>query len=98
MLDGFGNCVRNGSWEALGGPKCSFEIAELEVAPTVIVASEEAAAKAVPVLKPAVVAEISTESSMASEPEPAVVNYSYPVELITTNVYFDFDKNNLRVS
>ena len=61
--------------------------------------------KAVPVLKPAVVAEPQAECGRASpqsvdersEPEPAVVTYSYPVELITANVYFDFDKNNLRV-
>ena len=99
VLDGFGDCVRNGSWEALGGPKCSLETAELEleVAPAEAVVIEETVAKVAPVPKPEVVVETSTESLMASEPEAAVVTYSYPVEQITANVYFDFDKNNLRV-
>ena len=103
VLDGFGDCVRNGSWEALGGPKCSLETAELEleleveVAPAEAVVIEETVAKVAPVPKPEVVVETSTESLMASQPEAAVVTYSYPVEQITANVYFDFDKNNLRV-
>jgi len=114
VLDGFGGCVRNGSWEALGGPKCSLETAELElevveVAPAEAVVIKETVAKVAPVPKPEVVVEpaavvepevvveTSTESLMASQPEAAVVTYSYPVEQITANVYFDFDKNNLRV-
>jgi len=40
---------------------------------------------------------LETNTTSVMEPKPAVVTYSYPVALITANVYFDFDKNNLRV-
>ena len=113
VLDGFGNCVRTGSWEALGMPKCHLESSEetvvlsgeVEVAPEVAVATAAAVAETAPVPEPELVVEPQAElvvepapqSVMSVEPELAVVTYSYPVELITANVYFDFDKNNLRV-
>lgn len=30
--------------------------------------------------------------------EPAAITYSYPIETVGTHIYFDFDKNNLRIA
>jgi len=136
VLDSFGNCIRNGSWEALGKPLCKLETAEVvtqvsllveeevvitvaevvaveaEKVPVAVEAEVEAVEmKEVPTAAKTVVEDVAviapdsepklletkTTSVMEPKPKPAVVTYSYPVALITANVYFDFDKNNLRV-
>ena len=110
VLDGNGNCVRTGSYGALGSPKCmttvqakvekpesaaqlvemadiaNTKVLESSVEPTTMVAPEASSEKAVmqePLAKP--------------EIKPAAVTYSFPVTQISADVYFDFDKNNLRV-
>jgi outer membrane protein OmpA-like peptidoglycan-associated protein len=88
ILDGNGQCIRNGSWESLGKPKCLADATDAE-----------------PEAAPATETETEIETELAVEPTPElvseptvkVVTYSYPVELITTHILFDFDKNNLRV-
>ena len=120
ILDGNGQCIRNGSWESLGKPKCLADATDAEpevaaeVSPTqttetkeAVVAEEVIAAPEVQVaaVTPAPAPETETETELAVEPTPElvseptvkVVTYSYPVELITTHILFDFDKNNLRV-
>lgn len=150
ILDGNGQCIRNGSWEALGKPKCLADATDaVEASPAVVepTSKVEQALDAEPVVvaevsltqtietKVAVVAdevlaapeaqvaavtpapatkteteietkiETETETELVVEPTPElvpeptvkVVTYSYPVELITTHILFDFDKNNLRV-
>ena len=126
ILDGNGNCIRNGSWEGLGQPSCIIEDTQpaaevnvvLETEPEVVTeASEtqtsevvaaivvadpveaapkvESVAAAAPAPAPAPAPELVPEP--AAEPPAPAVTYSYPVELITTHILFDFDKNNLRV-
>jgi len=134
ILDGNGQCIRNGSWESLGKPKCladatdaepevaaevsptqTTETKEAVVAEEVIAAPEAqvAAVTSAPAPAPAPATETVTETEtkteietelaveptpeLVSEPTVKVVTYSYPVELITTHILFDFDKNNLRV-
>lgn len=142
ILDGNGQCIRNGSWEALGKPKCLADATDaVEASPAVVepTSKVEQALDAEPAVaadvsatqttetKVAVVAEEvlaapeaqvaavtpapatatapATETELVVEPTPElvpeptvkVVTYSYPVELITTHILFDFDKNNLRV-
>ena len=146
ILDGNGQCIRNGSWELLGKPKCladatdavkaspalieptskveqaldaepavatevsATQTTEAKVAVVVeeVIAAPEAQVAAVtsaPAPAPAPATETETETELAVEPTPElvseptvkVVTYSYPVELITTHILFDFDKNNLRV-
>ena len=134
ILDGNGQCIRNGSWESLGKPKCLADATDAEpevaaeVSPTqttetkeAVVAEEVIAAPEVqvaavtsapaPAPAPATETETKTEieteietelaveptPELVSEPTVKVVTYSYPVELITTHILFDFDKNNLRV-
>ena len=136
ILDGNGQCIRNGSWEALGKPKCLADATDaVEVSPAVVepTSKVEQALDAEPAVaadvsatqttetKVAVVAEEvlaapeaqvaavtpapATETELVVEPTPELVpeptvklvTYSYPVELITTHILFDFDKNNLRV-
>ena len=146
ILDGNGQCIRNGSWELLGKPKCLADATDAvkaspalieptnkveqaldaepevatEVSPTqttetkeAVVAEEVIAAPEVqvaavtsaPAPAPATETETEIETELAVEPTPElvseptvkVVTYSYPVELITTHILFDFDKNNLRV-
>jgi outer membrane protein OmpA-like peptidoglycan-associated protein len=142
ILDGNGQCIRNGSWEALGKPTCVAESTDdtavstapeaptpdvketLETEADVVVEISEtqtteidvatavaeavlAARKAEPVAAeptptptptqtPTPTADLASEP--ASEPATSAVTYSYPVELITTHILFDFDKNNLRVN
>ena len=50
------------------------------------------------------VVETATAATPTTEPTkqavkdaPAAVTYSYPVETVGTHIYFDFDKNNLRI-
>ena len=145
ILDGNGQCIRNGSWEALGKPTCVAEstddtaastvpeaptpevketleteaesdivvevsetqTTEIEavtaVAETVLAAPKVEPVAAAPTPAPAPTptptptptADLVPEP--ASEPATSAVTYSYPVELITTHILFDFDKNNLRV-
>ena len=146
ILDGNGQCIRNGSWELLGKPKCladatdavkaspalieptskveqaldaepavatevsATQTTEAKVAVVVeeVIAAPEAQVAAVtsaPAPAPETETETETETELAVEPTPElvseptvkVVTYSYPVELITTHILFDFDKNNLRV-
>ena len=148
ILDGNGQCIRNGSWELLGKPKCladatdavkaspalieptskveqaldaepavatevsATQTTEAKVAVVVeeVIAAPEAQVAAVtsaPAPAPATETETKTEietelaveptPELVSEPTVKVVTYSYPVELITTHILFDFDKNNLRV-
>ena len=150
ILDGNGQCIRNGSWELLGKPKCladatdavkaspalieptskveqaldaepavatevsATQTTEAKVAVVVeeVIAAPEAQVAAVtsaPAPAPAPATETATETEtetelaveptpeLVSEPTVKVVTYSYPVELITTHILFDFDKNNLRV-
>ena len=146
ILDGNGQCIRNGSWELLGKPKCladatdavkaspalieptskveqaldaepavatevsATQTTEAKVAVVVeeVIAAPEAQVAAVtsaPATETATETETETETELAVEPTPElvseptvkVVTYSYPVELITTHILFDFDKNNLRV-
>ena len=152
ILDGNGQCIRNGSWEALGKPKCLADATDaVEASPAVVeptskveqaldaepavaadvsatqttetkvaVVAEEvlaapeaqvAAVTPAPAPAPAPATATATATAPATEtelvveptpelvPEPTVklVTYSYPVELITTHILFDFDKNNLRV-
>ena len=134
ILDGNGQCIRNGSWESLGKPKCladatdaepevaaevsptqTTETKEAVVAEEVIAAPEVQVAAVTPAPAPAPATETETETKtetkteietelaveptpeLVSEPTVKVVTYSYPVELITTHILFDFDKNNLRV-
>ena len=142
ILDGNGQCIRNGSWEALGKPKClsdatdAVEASPAVVEPTskveqaldaepavavevsatqttetkvavvaeeVLAAPEAQVAAVTPAPAPAPATETETElvveptPELVPEPTVKVVTYSYPVELITTHILFDFDKNNLRV-
>ena len=140
ILDGNGQCIRNGSWEALGKPKCLADATDaVEASPAVVeptskveqaldaepavaaevsatqttetkvaVVAEEvlaapeaqvAAVTPAPAPAPATETELVVEPTPELVPEPTVkvVTYSYPVELITTHILFDFDKNNLRV-
>ena len=145
ILDGNGQCIRNGSWEALGKPTCVAEstddtaastvpeaptpevketleteaesdivvevsetqTTEIEavtaVAETVLAAPKVEPVAAAPTPAPAPTptptptptADLVPEP--ASEPATSAATFSYPVELITTHILFDFDKNNLRV-
>ena len=142
ILDGNGQCIRNGSWEALGKPKCladatdavkaspavveptskveqaldaepavAAEVSATQttetkvavVAEEVLAAPEAQVAAVTPAPAPAPATETETElvveptPELVPEPTVKVVTYSYPVELITTHILFDFDKNNLRV-
>ena len=127
VLDGNGDCVRTGSYEALGSPQCMTEVpAKVEEPAAKLVemadvadvdamteASEMADIEETKLLEtsvePTAMDEPKTSSEKAvmqepaakpqTEPEtmPAAVTYSFPVEQISANVYFDFDKNNLRV-
>lgn len=127
VLDGNGDCVRTGSYEALGSPQCTTEVpAKVEEPAAKLVemvemadvdamteASEMADIEETKLLEtsvePTAMDEPKTSSEKAvmqepaakpqTEPEtmPAAVTYSFPVEQISANVYFDFDKNNLRV-
>lgn len=60
--------------------------------------------KAEPVTSPQVVAENNNVVAQQVEPEqpapaePEVVTYSYPIANISTHIYFDFDKNNLKIA
>ena len=95
ILDGNGQCIRNGSWEALGQPTCIAENTQPSTEVKVMLKAE-----------PELVTEVS--ETQTTETEAAIVvaetvlaapdvTYSYPVVLIITPIYFDFDKNNLRV-
>ena len=137
ILDGNGQCIRNGSWEALGKPTCVAEstddtaastvpeaptpevketleteaesdivvevsetqTTEIEavtaVAKTVLAAPKVEPVAAAPTPAPTPTADLVPEP--ASEPATSAATFSYPVELITTHILFDFDKNNLRV-
>lgn len=127
VLDGNGDCVRTGSYEALGSPKCMNEVpakaeepaaklvemAEMADVGAMTEASEMADIEETKVLEtsvePTAMVEPETSSEKVvmqepaakpqTEPEtmPAAVTYSFPVAQISANVYFDFDKNNLRV-
>ena len=144
ILDGNGQCIRNGSWETLGKPKCLADATDaVEASPAVVeptskveqaldaepavaaevsatqttetkvaVVAEEvlaapeaqvAAVTPAPATAPAPATETETElvveptPELLSEPTVKVITYSYPVELITIHILFDFDKNNLRV-
>lgn len=63
VLDGNGNCIRNGSWAALGSPSC---VTEAE--PEVIEPTPEA--KPEPEVAPAPAAKPETEAKPQPEPEP----------------------------
>jgi len=137
ILDGNGQCIRNGSWEALGKPTCVAEstddtaastvpeaptpevketleteaesdivvevsetqTTEIEavtaVAEAVLAAPKVEPVAAAPTPAPTPTADLVPEP--ASEPATSAATFSYPVELITTHILFDFDKNNLRV-
>ena len=127
VLDGNGDCVRTGSYEALGSPQCMTEVpakveepaakhvemADVADVDAMTEASEMADIEETKLLEtsvePTAMDEPKTSSEKAvmqepaakpqTEPEtmPAAVTYSFPVEQISANVYFDFDKNNLRV-
>jgi len=143
ILDGNGQCIRNGSWEALGKPNCITEStddaaaspapvapipevkeiletkvevvtevseeqtteigAAIVVAEPVLAAPKAEPAAATPAATPTPTptpapAPASTPTpDLLPEPKASAVTYSYPVQLITTHILFDFDKNNLRV-
>ena len=102
VLDSSGHCIRNGSWQAMGGPACMPAAAPEPAAEPAPVAEPESspapATEPEPAPEPAA---LTTEPVAAVEPEPAeqpaAVTYSYPVESVTTHILFDFDKNNLRI-
>jgi len=136
ILDGNGQCIRNGSWEALGKPTCvaestddtaastapeaptpevketletgtesdvvvevsetqTIEIEAVTAVAETVLAAPKVEPAAAPTPTPTPTADLASEP--ASEPATSAVTFSYPVELITTHILFDFDKNNLRV-
>lgn len=59
------------------------------------VVTETAKVTPTPVAKPV---QPTLAEEVETEAEPEVVTYSYPVESIGTHIYFDFDKNNLKIA
>lgn len=131
ILDGNGDCVRTGSFVALGSPSChppvepetvtettvtetpvtepedevttevsSTNLAIVEAEDTQQQATEQRAPES-PKHEPPVetAAMVATPEPAPTMPtEPAAITYSYPIETIGTHIYFDFDKNNLKIA
>ena len=133
ILDGNGNCVRTGSFEALGSPSCYPPETASQPEPEEKVVTEEATATTIANTEvvsveaedsePAVTEQRAPESPKAevvetaptvtpateptptqhtadetAEATPVATTYSYPVETVGTHIYFDFDKNNLKIA
>ena len=113
-----GDCVRTGSFVALGSPSCyppaTSTTQPTATMPTVETPTEVSSAPSVSVVADAETEKRAPESpkqSSATEPVATLtgatppeaqvttaVTYSYPMETVGTHIYFDFDKNNLRIA
>ena len=124
VLNSNGDCVRTGSFVALGSPSCypptvtatvttaieSADKSTSEVSSTSLASVDaegtqqqvtEKRAPESPKHEPAVeTAEMVAPPEAASSlpVEPTTIAYSYPIETVGTHIYFDFDKNNLRIA
>ena len=134
ILDRNGDCVRTGSFVALGSPSCyppaetvtETTVTETTVTETPVTEPQDEASTEVSSTNLAVVEADDTQQQTTEQrapesakheppaetaamvaspdpaptlpPEPAAITYSYPIETVGTHIYFDFDKNNLKIA